>query len=127
MTGELLLGTVILNPIIKLFEIEFFLEVHNFPWNKTSNGKWQFYKLTNTGNEERSIVLLFEDDNLNTINIGAGKKYNFPPFIITEEERKIVNSQLMEFGGEKNYSWGKVELSEDVKGGVLSVLIKYVL
>ncbi|NOS54688.1 MAG: hypothetical protein HOP37_00355 [Cyclobacteriaceae bacterium] len=57
--------------------------------------------------------------------IQLGQNYDFPPFEISDEEKSILREVISSIGGENKYEWGSVELSEDRKGGILSILIKY--
>ncbi len=74
---------------------------------------------------EISLVSLFTKEKLQWVSISLGKNYSFPPFVITQEEKNIVKKKLNDMGGENSYQWGSVEFNEDIKGGLLSVFIKY--
>ncbi|MBC7388107.1 MAG: hypothetical protein H7329_02755 [Opitutaceae bacterium] len=88
-----------------------------------SNAK--YFTISGIDNDEIDIVSLFYENNLQWISISLGKKYKFPRFTITLEEKKQVKKLLNMLGGEKVYSWGAVEFNEDNKGGIVSIIIKY--
>ncbi len=90
------------------------------------NSEWISYQIPSILNGQYALVMFFFKDVLSFLNISMGGKYNFPPFVITDEERFEIRRLLQQIGGEKKYSWGSIQYSEDYKGGSVSVLIKYV-
>jgi hypothetical protein len=88
-------------------------------------GDIENFTITDIDLGENVLTFSFKDKKLSSINITVGYLYNFDPFIITEAERKVIQRKINSIGGEKKYSWGKVELNDDSKGGVVSILISY--
>ncbi|WP_153797391.1 hypothetical protein [Foetidibacter luteolus] len=89
------------------------------------NADYLTYIISNIDEGESVLSLTFNKKRLVTLNIGIGKNYNFFPFNIAREENTELTKRLLLLGGEKKYSWGEVELSEDRKGGTLSIIIRY--
>ena len=89
------------------------------------NGDYISYRLPNFDEGKLSFIFYFYKEKISSLGIGLGSKYAFPPFEITEEERREIKKLLETIGGERNYSWGSVYYSEDSKGGSISVGIKY--
>lgn len=81
--------------------------------------------IPNMENGEYSLILMFEEKILKSISIGLGEKYNFPSFVITKQEKDILSKHLKEIGGQNMYPWGNVGLFEDLKGGIISIVINY--
>lgn len=75
--------------------------------------------------DELSMAFVFYENKLFMISISLGSKYQFPPFVITDAERDILKNKLKGLGGAVTYNWGQMEISEDRKGGSLSILLKY--
>ncbi|OJX33881.1 MAG: hypothetical protein BGO86_03100 [Chryseobacterium sp. 36-9] len=107
--------------IEELFKYEGLIEIQK----SFENQPYESFVIKSPNNEEYVMSLMFYKNSLKNVNISLGKKYAFPPFIITKEEKDIIKIILKKIGGEKNYSWGKVEFSEDIKGGVISIAIIY--
>lgn len=47
------------------------------------------------------------------------------PFEVSERQRELAYERVEELGGEQSYVWGEVTVSEDRKGGVVSINISY--
>ncbi len=124
-TGELTLdakcsfGVGINENEISGFSGNYFVEVKPISNDST------YYTISDIDYGEFGLVCLFNNNKLNWISISLGKNYNFPPFVITREEIKLVKQKLEDMGGENIYQWGSIELNEDIKGGIVSILIKY--
>lgn len=80
------------------------------------NDPWESYKLTVS--QHYTIILFFYYENLKSIQVYPKNKAGY----VGEDE---LNRTLIQLGGEYNYSWGKVELSIDVKSGNNSIIISY--
>lgn len=93
----------------------------------TLKSGWKTYRIPFMDGGESAVSLHLHNDILNLITIGLGKNYNFPPFEITTEEKLLIKKRLEMLGGEADYKWGKIEYSEDYKGGSVSIVIRYVL
>lgn len=86
------------------------------------NNGYKTYKLNNG---ENSLTFFFYKGHLERLSFILDENYDFPPFIISGEEKIILIKELDSIGGERIYSWGSVELSEDRKGGIISIVITY--
>ena len=89
------------------------------------NAGFQTYRIPSLENDEYCASLIFSNGKLMRLSIGAGKKYHFPAFEITDEEINLIDHWLFSLGGEKIYSWGSVVKNIDPKGGNISISIKY--
>ena len=95
------------------------VKVHN-----TNSGSI-FYTIPNIDKGESSLQFLFYENRLEWIQISSGPNYAFPPFSITDEEKKLIKEKLNNIGGQKEYDWGSVSYNEDSKGGNVSIIVKY--
>jgi hypothetical protein len=85
-----------------------------FPFNIElwfSNGIWKQYKFVN---EPFIFILHFELEKLLfiSISIKVSSKYS-------------IGNTLDSLGGKNNYSWGEIDIYNDIKSGTSSILIKY--
>lgn len=122
--GLLSIGSFKISPEISETELKNLTNQYNIIWG-IRYGEYLSCYVTNIDENQFSLSILFYKEKLSTINIGLGKKFNFPAFVITEEERSILAKILKLIGGEKVYTWGLVEFCEDRKGGILSIVVKY--
>jgi hypothetical protein len=123
-TGDLEIFELVITPLVNTSDVEslnskFDLEIYK------KNDQVSMYIIYNLGKGHISIFILFRRHRLSSIEIRLGDKFKFPPYVITNQEREELDAIFKSIGGEKKYKWGSVELSEDTKGGVLSILIKY--
>lgn len=81
------------------------------------NNEWITYRLE--FREKFILLISFFNDNLKTIEI-----------YLTCQPGKNVRNRLQDLlgciGGENKYSWGNVELNEDIKAGYASIVIKFI-
>lgn len=75
---------------------------------------------------EYAMSILFYNCVIRLLSISMGVRYNFPPFVNTDEELNMLKDRIQSINGENIYDWGKVELSQDQKGGNLSIIISYI-
>jgi len=95
------------------------IEIH------TTNTGSKYFTIHDLDNGNINLVFLFYNNSLEWLSISLGRKYNFPLFIITEEEKIILRKLLESIGGENLYTWGSVKFNEDNKGGFVSIIIKF--
>ncbi len=105
-------------------------EINNLPDNLgihlgVQNAGFQTFHIPSLDNDEYCASLIFSSGKLMELNIAAGKNFDFPPFVITDEEIKLIDKWLLTIGGGGSYSWGSVEKNIDRRGGEVSILIKY--
>jgi hypothetical protein len=124
LTGEIIINDFMISTDTTSLELNILNSKYEIKLRTTSTGS-EFYSIPNIEDGDTSIQFLFYNDKLQRVNIGAGENYKFPAFVITAEEKSVVKKKLESIGGEKNYSWGSIEFSEDVKAGFVSILIKY--
>ncbi|WP_121353943.1 hypothetical protein [Flavisolibacter nicotianae] len=100
-------------------------EFKKYSYKEYKNGDYTIYSFCDMENGESTLSLMFKNEKLFSINIGVGKKYVFPHYRITNEEKNMLYKRLRLIGGGRSYNWGCVEMSEDSKGGIISISIKY--
>ena len=74
------------------------------------NGQWKTYKLNIS--EEYVFLVFFFDNVIKFIEVYS-------------KQKESLNETLEKLGGEKKYSWGKVELNVDYKAGYNSIVINF--
>ena len=126
LNGELKFGDQIFNKDTGRSELESLTSRYNIKTYTTTTGSI-FYGITDIDDGENALQFLFLDNKLQWINIYAGTNYSFQPFVITPEEINVIKKKLETLGGENLYSWGSVAYSEDRKGGIVSIIIRYKL
>jgi len=108
--GELKYGEYLLVPKGKFdYFRSLFLSTEMELW--TSNKNFTSYRLNLS--DEFIFILYFLNEELKTIDI-------YP-----KNKRNEISLLLENLRGEHFYSWGKVELNNDIKAGYKSVLVKY--
>jgi hypothetical protein len=122
-TGELNFGMVQLRPYeeiesinakVKIFSYHFELLVHH--------DIWKTFRLIAKDEVDYILGLQFTNDKLKLINIAP----NFELAKLTKAEQKEMLIQtLNNFGGEKAYEWGKTEVYDDIKAGLVSIILTY--
>ncbi len=123
-TGGINIDDIVFNANTTNLELNTFSNKYQISVQTTTTGT-KFYTIPNFENGDTSLQFLFYNDKLQRINIGAGINYIFPPFVITQDEKVLIKKKLNNMGGENIYPWGSIEFSEDIKGGSVSVIIKY--
>ena len=126
LNGELKFGNHIFNKETSRSELESLTSRYNIKTYTTTTGSI-LYGITDIDDGENALQFLFFDNKLQWINIYAGTNYSFQPFVITPEEISVIKKMLETLGGENLYSWGSVAYSEDRKGGIVSIIIRYKL
>lgn len=124
-TGHIFIDSLIVSP--ELSESKF-LDLVQLPIEiikVNQHDDYTLYLIKNIDAGEYSVSLLFHKSKILTLNIGLGNRYSFPAFIITDEEKHELSKKLESIGGANSYRWGSIELNEDRKGGILSILIEY--
>ena len=123
-TGVLQIDRILLHPHKTLDSLK--ESANNYPLtHRLTNDVYSSYSISNVCSGEFSLFFFFFKNELNSVMIQLGQNYDFPPFEISDEEKSILREVISSIGGENKYEWGSVELSEDRKGGILSILIKY--
>ena len=112
-TSNLSLGEI--SSIGNIYEIRLSVE----------NGDYISYVIPYFDDKEAALSLSFYKEKLTYLNISLGENYAFPAYEITEKKKATVRSRLASIGGENDYIWGSVSYSEDIKGGNVSIRIKY--
>lgn len=123
--GDLTFGDVKITSRLSIREIEDLKKAHKIIFVMKTVTGYSYYRSSLLNGGENSILFVFKGDKIKMISIGTGPNYNFPPFVITEEEKKVVDGMLKSLGGEHLYHWGKVFYGEDNKGGSVSISIEY--
>ena len=67
------------------------------------NAGFQTYRIPSLENDEYCASLIFSNGKLMMLNIAAGKNFDFPPFVITDEEIKLIDKWLLTIGGGGSY------------------------
>lgn len=80
-------------------------------WSSHTN--WISYRLKIS--KDWIFILYFQDEALRTIDV----------YPIDNNKGNEISLLLEKLGGEHIYSWGRIELNDDIKAGYKSVLIKY--
>jgi hypothetical protein len=120
-TGELIIGKNNFNPYLKCSDFEH-REKSYVAELLLQNEEWKTFKISDINNGENIFVLRFYDEQLKMIEISLGMNYiNYSEM----ENRKELKRLLEKMGGADIYSWGIIEFNEDLKGGYVSLLIKY--
>ena len=122
--GDISIGDILITPSFRIADLEPLRQRYNVRFN-LSNQEYISYSITNADDNSYAFSLLFYNENLQWINIGLGSKHGFEPYIITVQESMALEKELQSLGGEKTYPWGKIGISEDRKGGSLSIHISY--
>lgn len=91
--------------------------------NKSDN--YSYYSVEGLSEGEYSMGFSFNKSRLYTTFISLGRKFNYPPFEITDDEKLELKRRLFLIGGESQYQWGEVFVNEDRKGGLISICVKY--
>jgi hypothetical protein len=123
-TGSLQLGELLIKRDLVLQKIEVLKQQYEIV-DSVMNPPYKSYRLPNLDNGYAGAALYFYGDKLTNVDLALGSKFNFPSFEITTQEIKLVKKLLTELGGEKDYAWGKVEYSEDAKGGRVGLWLSY--
>jgi len=89
------------------------------------NGDYTSYNVRDIDDGDITLGIRFFKENLFAVGISLGRKYNFPPFENTEEEKHVLKARFELLGGEKKYDWGEVTFGEDPRGGSLYIYIGY--
>ncbi|MCX6180609.1 MAG: hypothetical protein NT150_01600 [Bacteroidetes bacterium] len=125
-SGDLIFKELIISPKISLEQLNN-LKEHFDILNGVQNAPFISFHIRSFEEDKYALSLIFSDGELMNLNIGCGRKFDFPPFTITEKEIQIIDQWLSLLGGENSYIWGSVEKSIDRKGGSISILIKYAI
>lgn len=80
------------------------------------NDDWNTYRLDVT--KKFILIIRFFQNKIQLIEI-------YPKSNSESQKRRVVENYLEDFGGEKDYPWGKVGLNNDIKAGYESLIIKY--
>lgn len=80
------------------------------------NNQWESFKINIL--KEYIIGIFFYDSSIRFVEIYVKRSVG--------NIDKHLNQIMGEIGGEKTYSWGRVELNNDIKAGYKSILIKYI-
>lgn len=122
--GQFTFGDLVIDATVSNIDIERlsnqFIVKHGY-----KNGDYRSYSILNVENGEISVSVNFYKQKLSSLNICLGKRYQFTPFVLTNEEKLILKNKLLLIWGEKKYIWGSVEFNEDYKGCMMSIIIKY--
>lgn len=115
--GSLTINAENINFKMQIFEFNKYIDNSLFLIMKNND-----YEIYNMKLEKDNLGLNFQffKNKLNTITISTliGNPFEISKLMI-DETKKILN----ELGGEKEYSWGKVEYFEDRKGGFVGINI----
>lgn len=87
-----------------------------------ANDEWETYRLSGIDEGETILIVQFFKKVLMNVNICLGMKYLH---YSQADSLTIIKERLLDLGGEKEYSWGSVQLNNDLKSGYYSILIKY--
>ncbi|RFM25566.1 hypothetical protein [Deminuibacter soli] len=124
-TGCIYIENVQICPDLLYSEIGVLSSKYTIVNSPGSGNEFNRIYIRNIGDGEITIGLAFAKERLVQIRIVNGSKYDFPPFTITKEDKEIILQKLETIGGEQEYTWGTVELSEDLRGGSIGILIGY--
>jgi hypothetical protein len=123
--GDVIIGDLKITYTFSISDIENLKDRYEVKFvRKTNNGN-VFYQISSLDNGECAALFMFKNEKMDHMDIAAGINYPFPPYIITDEERKIIQEKILSLGGEHIYPWGSVFYNEDNKGGSVSLTIKY--
>ena len=120
--GDVIIGDLKITSKFSVADIEGIKPKYDVIFD-VEHGDNSFYRIPFLENGESAVGFQFKKGKLCNLNIAAGFNFQFPPFVITDEERKVIRDKIALIGGE--YSWGSVSYNEDNKGGSVSILIKY--
>ncbi|WP_027383269.1 hypothetical protein [Epilithonimonas caeni] len=84
------------------------------------------YIIPSLENGKFAAGIHFYNNSIDFISISMGNKYNFPAFVITSIEKEMLNDVLRNLNGASEYKWGSVSMAEDLRGGMISIIIKYI-
>lgn len=122
--GELQIELIVLTPMLSVSRFMALFEGYSIK-SGVQNSSYSTYYIRDLENSEISISALFYNEKLQTVTIALGNRYVFPPFESTNGERQVLLAKLDSMGGANVYSWGRTELLEDIRGGVLSIGIRF--
>lgn len=74
---------------------------------------------------ETGFVFLFQFNNELLSSISFFLENVAIPFMVSEEERSILYDNMLCLSPERKYNWGSIELYNDIKGGTISIYLKY--
>lgn len=122
--GHIEIGDILIFPEFSLSGLDQISENHQIVKMVVNEG-YVSYSIPNADNGEFSLYLIFYLERLSSLGLALGSKYQFPPWEITGEEIFQLEQKLKSIGGSHTYNWGRVSLSEDRKGGIVSIVIAY--
>jgi len=82
-----------------------------------SYDNWKSYVLRDLDGGDSGIGVQFYKNELLDFSIHLGVNYREIPYDMTPQEEQRVRDLLLQLGGEQQYSWGRVDLDYDAKGG----------
>jgi hypothetical protein len=123
--GSLNVGSLQIRPMIDPYGIQGLRGLYKVE-QRVINDDYKTYYIVDLDNGEITLSIYFFKDKVTMISVSAGKNYPSPfPFEISNEDREVAKKILWHMGGERDYTWGKVEYSEDHKSGNVGVVVSY--
>jgi len=122
--GHITIESLSISPTLSIPDVESLGGIYGIK-KGFQNKQYVSYLIPEIANGEVALLLLFFNSKLASVSIELGKKYNYPPFKITADERRVIAYKLEQIGGANIYGWGKVNIVEDSKGGTISIVVKY--
>jgi hypothetical protein len=123
--GDVAIGDLEITSMFSIAAIENLKDKYNMIFVMTNDNGYSLYRTSFLDGGEISALFMFKNNKIRSLNIGVGFNYNFPPYIVTDEQRTLIKDLILSIGGARQYPWGSVSYNDDNKGGSVGVFVAY--